>query len=76
MNFLMTASAQCDEIGFGIVAEFTARDDMVNLEVNEASAILAPPPLRKDKVDTFVSNQSWSDCCPDKRSKIFGRCTT
>jgi hypothetical protein len=41
----MTAGAQCDEIGFGIVSELTARDDVVDLKVDETSAILAPPSI-------------------------------
>ena len=45
MNFLMTAGAQSNEIGFGIVSEQTSRFDVVNLKLDETSAILAAPAI-------------------------------
>ena len=45
MNSLMTVGAQCDEIGVGVVSEAAARFDMVNLKLDETSAILAAPAI-------------------------------
>jgi hypothetical protein len=45
MNFLMTAGAQSNEIGFGIVSEQASRFDVVNLKFDETSAILTPPSI-------------------------------
>lgn len=45
VNFLMTANAQRNEIGFGIVSELAAWVDMVNLKVSKTSTIPAPPSI-------------------------------
>lgn len=41
----MTANAQRNEIGFGIVSELAAWVDMVNLKVSKTSTIPAPPSI-------------------------------
>jgi len=61
MNFLMTASAQRNEIGFGIVTEVTAWLDVVNLKVSTTSTILAAPSIALKYLAPQFSVGPWAE---------------